>query len=78
MELRKALLQLEMRSNDQIEVRQAKPNTLDQAIAIVDKEVNLNVNLGPKTLMGCKLPNPSQKTTSKNLVHLLNRYVGYS
>jgi hypothetical protein len=56
----------------EIEVLRAEPHTLDQAIATAHKQANLNVKLGLKTFKGCKLPNPSQNTTSKNLVNLVN------
>ena len=51
----------------EIEVLRAESHTLDQAIATAHKQAN-NVKLGLKTFKGCKLPNPSQNTTSKTLI----------
>lgn len=61
-----------IRDDLEIEVLRAEPHTLDQAIATAHKQENLNVKLGLNTFKGCKLPNPSQNTTSKNLVNLVN------
>lgn len=61
-----------IRDDLEIEVLRAEPHTFDQAIATAHKQEKINVKLGLNTLKGCKLPNPSQNTTSKNLVNLVN------
>ncbi|KAM7460622.1 hypothetical protein LguiB_036013 [Lonicera macranthoides] len=61
-----------IRDDLEIEVLRAEPHTLDQAIATAHKQEKINVKLGLNTFKGCKLPNPSQNTTSKNLVNLVN------